>query len=384
MVTYIGYRCGVGTLVCKVVKACPKKVALLIAKVKRALSLPKQYRTITHKALKVMFYSLFTRYVVQRLVMLPFYPAQSFFLKFLPHFRSGNLDRIRENTKKELTSKGYLCKELFLEENGIKYNGMIISHPDTINNGKWVLQATGNAVPIEHVAEQMIDIYCKGNNPVNVLLVNGPGVGKSEGAATPATMGAAQRLGIRFLEERVKAKRIGLVGHSLGGAAIAQAILQHEFKRNIKYCAIFQMTFDRASNIASQLVSNGLFDWGVKKLIQIVGCEMDSVAAVRKLKDLGIPLYIAQLTSDPLSSPVVANDFVSDGVIPRHASLAATVIEEGVISDQNRFIGLNNYNVIYPEHPHNHMAMWHTTAEKICNWCKDEEVLLPKLPMADV
>lgn len=91
------------------------------------------------------------------------------------------------------------------------------------------------------------------------------------------------------------AKSIVLAGYSLGGAAIGLAVLKHEFKPNVDYLAIRMMTFDRLSHIVKELQG-----WLPGKIIDWFGCEMDSVAASKKLQDEGIHEIILQGGQDEI------------------------------------------------------------------------------------
>ena len=145
-----------------------------------------------------------TRWAVQRLIMIPLYPAQSSLVKlFIPQinnkilniqFRTAALDVKRVKMAEHLSKKGLIIRHVCLEKNGAKLSGLIIAHPDHIQNGKWVLQACGNIQPIEQGTDLVAECYHK--EKYNVLLVNNPGVGRSEGTATPDTIGDAQEMGI--------------------------------------------------------------------------------------------------------------------------------------------------------------------------------------------
>lgn len=81
-----------------------------------------------------------------------------------------------------LDASGYESKHIGLKINGVVYSALQITHSD---NKGWVLQATGNGEPIEYSAVFFAKTYK--NMGLNVLLVNGPGVGRSGGRATPSS-----------------------------------------------------------------------------------------------------------------------------------------------------------------------------------------------------
>jgi hypothetical protein len=228
---------------------------------------------------------------------------------------------------------------------------MLVGHKDTINNGNWALQATGNAELIEYgilehpdiqISQQYIaKIYHALN--YNVLMINGPAVGKNQGQATPKSMGDAQQVGISFLETALKAKNIVIAGRSLGGAAIGQAILQHEFKKDVNYLAVSQMSFDSASNICGKTIGqiSSRLEWIVEKLVQFVGCEMDSVAAAKKLQKLDIVQVVIQASHRRIPEGELPHpeDFQTDGPIQSKSSLGHALIEQK-ITDKKVFICL--------------------------------------------
>jgi alpha/beta superfamily hydrolase len=280
------------------------------------------------------------RYGVQRLIMAPLYPAQNSLVKYIfgshVSIDEASSDQERRWSASSLKRDGFVVRHVSLEKNGARYSGMLVGRKDKIQNGKWVLQATGNLEPIETSAKQFAKLYAQCG--FNTLLINGPGVCRSKGEADPKTMGEAQALGLSFLETAIKAKKIVISGRSLGGAATSQAILQHTFKKDVKYLVMRQMTFDRASTICSKIVESAvpLLSGFAKFLVQWSGCEMDSVEASKKLSKLGIKEVIVQNGNRHVHSFEVPKpeDFASDGVIPADASLGKALVSEGVTKNK--------------------------------------------------
>ena len=160
---------------------------------------------------KALFYTTTIRYILQRMVMTSLYPAQSRIFKYLfPVLSAEKLNLFKEKKLKKL-DENWIYQDVILEKNGTRYHGILIGCKDTINNRKWVLQATGNAEPIAKIYKEY---------DYNTLMINGPCVGNSQGQATPKSMGDAQQVGISFLEKFVEAKNIVIAGRSLGGAVI--------------------------------------------------------------------------------------------------------------------------------------------------------------------
>lgn len=284
-----------------------------------------------------------TKYTVQRLIMAALYPGQSRIITFflglaIPAASSRGIDLERANVAKVLQNGGYV-RHVVLEKNGVRYSGLMMGHHNTIHNGNWVIQATGNLEFIEHSAVGMAATY-QGYG-YNTLMINGPAMGRSQGHATPDSIADAQVVGIEFLETAVRARKLVLAGRSLGGAAIGQAILKHHFKKDVDYLVVRQMTFDRVSNICAEHV--GILGRLARRLVEWTGLEMDSVAASRRLQELGIREVIVQASTRPLKAGTVPAeaDFTGDGPIPASGSLGYHLVKEGV-TDQKVFYCLPN------------------------------------------
>jgi hypothetical protein len=228
--------------------------------------------------------------LVGRIAMLVVYPAQYVF----PDARINVMRSVIERRFHE--TRDFVMREVVLEKGGQKYTGVMLGDQANIGNGKWAIFAPGNCTTIEEQIARNINPYLDAG--YNVLLVNGPGVGKSEGYATVERLGDAQEVGIAFLEEAVRAKRIVMAGHSLGGAAIGLAAMKHEFREDVNYLAMRMMTFDRLTHLVKKIQSNV-----AGKAIGWVGCEMDSVAASKKFQDLGIHEVVFQAENDEIMIP---------------------------------------------------------------------------------
>lgn len=307
------------------------------------------------------------KYVTQRIVMTPLYPAQSRIVKYFEKcLASEALDSHKKEMLEDMISQGFEVKEVVLQKNGVNYSGILAGHKDHIGNGQWIIQATGNCAPIEYAFNRYAERYSQIG--FNTLLINGPAVGHSEGQAKPHTMGGAQEIGISYLETAVQAKKIVMAGSSLGGAAMGQAVLQHEFKPNVRYLSVRQMTFDCSSNICAKIIAASFprLEWLVKKLVQW-SCEMDSVAASQRLQELGIKEVIIQSSVREFAEGEIpsVDDFGSDGVIHAEASLAAKLVQQGIV-DHKMFIGLR-----YADH--NSESAIFATADAVSQFFKEKD-----------
>lgn len=227
--------------------------------------------------------------LVGKIVMWNVLPAQ---------LRSNReVDGIRKKLVQSVFKKDVIVRHVSLGKNGIKYRGILVGLKENILNGNWAMLAVGNNIAVEHSLPE--EIYPFIAAKFNILLINEPNVGRSEGPATVENMGHSQDVGISFLESAIKAKRIALCGFSIGGASLGKGVLMHTFRENIKYIVVRMMTFDRLSRIAENVmgfIGKGVIHW--------LDYEMDSVAASKKLMDLGIPEVVIQADKDEVMSGI--------------------------------------------------------------------------------
>jgi len=132
------------------------------------------------------------------------------------------------------------------------------------------------------------------------------------------TMGDAQEIGMTYLETVIKAHKIAFAGRSLGGAAVGIAVLEHQFKEEVNYIVVPQMTFSRTTDICAvnawKMTGSATIVRIVRWLVKWTGLEMDSVAVARKLRDLHIREIIIQGTERDEVMPLGARlaEFVED------------------------------------------------------------------------
>ncbi len=265
------------------------------------------------------------RYVFQRLAMAALYPAQSSILKscILPEMKTEALDIARMHVP-----PNSIVRHIKLVKDGISYSGLLMGSPGTIENGKWVLQATGNAQPVEYCQFYFQSYQIVG---YNLLMINGPGVGRSEGTATAESLGYPQEIALSYLEQVIQATRVVLSGFSLGSGAISQAIKEHEFQfETTKYLVIQQMTFDSTANVAHKFLTHrntcctSCLAPIAKCIIQWTGLNVDNTDASRRLSELGIPEVIIQAGNSA--------EFQHDGIIPIEAAHARRVLQESLVA----------------------------------------------------
>lgn len=153
--------------------------------------------------------------LIDRIVMLMVCPAQ--------RWPKWKVDELRFQMKTVIDSGRPLCqvregevvREVVLEKDGAQFAGLMIGTQETLQNGKWVLHATGNDTTYESFTlyGTMQPFLANG---FNVLMVNDPGVGVNQQLGTVEGLGDAQEVGLTFLETALEAKKIILSGHSLG------------------------------------------------------------------------------------------------------------------------------------------------------------------------
>ncbi len=334
----------------------------------------KAYRT-TLVGLKILLPIIALRYILQRLLMIVLYPAQSRLMeKFgdssllkenltrnrlsATHWKSGTkcsyLYNDETKTWQEEQSDhsfNYVYRNLVFKQNDHLLNGIIISSEANMGNGNWVLQATGNGEPIENTFGNLINFY--ESMGLNLLMINGPGVGSSEGEATPETMRNAQEMGLKFLEEAIHAKKIVIAGRSLGGAVIGEVISKHVFKPEIQYLVIRLMSFSCFSNVVGYYFKkicqnflpfcndnsplSFLLIWIGSRITTFLGLEIDGLAGSQSLlSQQSIKEVIVQSGKGEGIKDLqeMKNNIKYDGVIPIEHSLAWNLIEKGIIHNK--------------------------------------------------
>jgi len=310
---------------------------------KKWFDVAKKIVTLIPRIIVLGLYDL-TRYAVQRLIMFIVCPAQSQeAMKELLKLDYWDLRKRRQDLKDN--NPNYFVKHVALECKGVLYSGLLIGNRSNISNGQWALQAIGNSSLIELDGMDYAQFYENCN--FNTLLINGPNVGDSKGRSTPDSIADAQEVGIKFLEG-INARKIIIAGHSLGGAAIRKAICQHNFPQSDKqllekrYLVINQMTFNRLSEVAKNLIGKPLIiRWLFEKIIRWAGCEIDTSDASKKLKELGIKEITVQAGSD-----MVVKD---DGIISSAASLAFHQLQLDPENQENiSFLFLNPQEYKFP------------------------------------
>lgn len=241
------------------------------------------------------------KYLIGRFIMYQVYAAQKYSAKEIYALRQRVLKKLEDPDNQDM-----IIREIFLERDGVKYNGLIVANKQTIANKKWALFAPGRLTTIEQsFLKNYEEPYFKAG--YNLVMINGPNVGLSQGTATPETLGQAQELGINFIETALKANRIVISGHSLGAAAISWAIQHHHFKSLKNYLAMQLMTFSNLTQVAHKHVGTL-----AKNAVSWLGYEMSPTKASKKLEAHSIPGVVFEGGRDEIMSGISLADGLKD------------------------------------------------------------------------
>lgn len=232
-------------------------------------------------------------------------------------------------------------KRITIEVDGRKIDAMIVGKASTLNQGRWMIAANGNAQFYEDRLSSdstFRQILSAVNS--NAIVVNYPGVGSSSGLASRQALAKAYRAVLSFLEDAEKgigAKQIIGWGLSIGAGVQGDALNQHRLDKNIKYVFIKDRTFSDLSTVA------GMLTFKISKfLIKILGWDINNVESSKKLQ---APKIITQSTKIDIGKyKEIANssEIIDDGVIPAQASLAKALLEDKKCQKKNKiFVGMS-------------------------------------------
>lgn len=335
-----------------------KKPLLAILPQLRSIPLSRLQWRVGQLALFMIIGLPIARYIASRLAMIGIYPAQSKIVRNGPrivHYIASRFNISFMRTALDLdtlvsiaselmpkmistnnVSRDILIRHVVLENKGVKYHGVLYGGRDTLLNKQWVCYSLGNGMVADRVVQQIGRNYSSAG--FNTLVMDGPGVGRSEGHAVPETMGDAVEVGLQYLEKELQAERIALIGFSLGGAMLGQAIKGHAFQDATEYKVAQENTFSRTSDFAALFFGKTLGKWIVGQL----GLEMDSVQASQQLSSKGIQEYVighsisSKDYNNPLDNgePGWENDPTGDGVIPGRVALGKVLKKENITENK--------------------------------------------------
>jgi hypothetical protein len=251
-------------------------------------------------------------------------------------------DLMRFSSAQDLMEQKFTVIRLTLEdEDGIRYDSILSGKIEHIIAGKFVFRLGGNNETYER--SFLEETLLNDSGDFATFQSNGPGVGRSQGRPSYASMIECARLGLRFLEslsEHYREHRKGekgkivLKGFSLGNGVLSEVLRWYNLNTSDNDYLVYSInTFSRLSDVPSgfvgQCVENYLLRRAAEKICFVVDrlfrwakFDFDAVWAARRLSRLGICQTIMQ-ASIPDGEKLIA---VDDGVISADASLLSHVI----------------------------------------------------------
>ncbi len=265
------------------------------------------------------------KHLVQRAVMIAVHPGQNW-IRLM-----SSEERKSAKTQEQFLLKMHrehpdVVKPIVLKKNGVEYSGWMLTNPKNTAKGNWILQGVQSYQTAEDAVYDILMNDTHINPEFNVLVMNPPGVGHSQGTSTPETLGEVQELALTFLEEPMQAKNIAMIGRSLGGAGMGVATLNHTFKTDsINYVSIPQLTFGSLAHLSQEMMRTmaPCLTTIAFPLIRSIGFKMDAVEGFRRLAELDIPVCVINRKNS-------TGEYIHDDVIPAIATLGAKLESLGL------------------------------------------------------
>lgn len=206
-------------------------------------------------------------------------------------------------------------KRLSIDVNGDKIDLMIVGKEKEFYKRKVILFPLGRNECYEYKI-----LHAKGFKEILekvggiAVVPNYKGVGASKGFPTAKGMVETIRASYKFIEDRLQAKEIVTIAHSIGCAIDAEVLLKHPLKQDIKYTFIRRSGFSSYAEAAETYITKkagkpfGLLAYG---LVRLFGWNVSTLSSSLELKEKEI---IIQSMKD--------GRIVHDGVVGKEASLA--------------------------------------------------------------
>lgn len=237
------------------------------------------------------------------------------------------------------TSK-FKMKRVSIVVRGLTIDALIVGTPETLKKDRWTLFAFGNGELFELLLSfdrsllPLID-----NLKTNAVLFNYPGVGDSQGFPNRKLMAKVERALLQFLEDSengVGAKEIIMWGHSIGGAAQAEAIEGYPFKQGIKHLFVKSRSFTTLRETVLYLTGSNALGF----LVSFTGWNVSSVKSSTQLQK---PELLLQTVKGITSYTDLSHnklEISSDGVVDAKASLGAYLISNCQQNRNKYFLGM--------------------------------------------
>lgn len=161
----------------------------------------------------------------------PKYYMQKSYLKSLhaqtygSHIDKEALDRLRGLVAQALQDSLMDVDRISLEKDGIHYDALTVRQAEETQD--WCLFVQDREAPMELHLEDL-SLRCQ-EQGLNLLIVNGPNLGRSEGSVKKKTFGQATEAAMQYLEQEVRAKKVALLADGFGAAKLCAAVSSHFF-----------------------------------------------------------------------------------------------------------------------------------------------------------
>ncbi len=212
-------------------------------------SLVSRVKKVTILALKILIFpwglmSLFRNWLENIALSKFLYPKA---------FSEKEYEIRKGNTKRKSLPLDWKIRPICLESDGVKYSGYTLQNYPA--SKQWIVYCPGNATIVENTFYLFKYFHKHG---YNLLVVNGPGAGRSESTPTMDRMVDAQLTALHYARSMLRARTIVPVGTSLGAALMGRAtrlfVEEYPESHNIPFI-IRSMTFSSTATIASVLAT---------------------------------------------------------------------------------------------------------------------------------
>jgi hypothetical protein len=262
-------------------------------------------------------------------------PSSSYF------FNEYDEKHILEERSKIPADQNWIYKRFAVKCDEIVIDAVMAVKPQTLFNERWMLVSNGNNEFYEKkILTGFIQEFAAKIN-ANIIFYNYPGVANSIGVPSRSCLNRSYRAMLKFLEDDVNgvgAKQIIGYGFSMGGGVQADALLDHDLKKNIKYLFIKDRTFSSLS-----LVTKYFKNTFLSILVNFMNWEMDCLLSSKLLDTNEIIIQTTNLAS--CQEIFNSQSICHDGIIASEASLAKTLFE-----NRNKFKGKKVFIGVDGEH----------------------------------
>lgn len=248
--------------------------------------------------------------------------------------------QLRNKFSQNLDDKdSWKYKRFTVGVDGYLIDAMVMCKPETLTNGRWVLDSNGNMGLYEGklTDNNFKSILSKING--NAIVFNYPGVAVSSGMPGRPAMAKAYNAMLRMLEDQEKgigAKEIIGHGLSIGGGVQGDGLNTHELRKDLNYVFVKIQTFSDFESVVSELMGKTLaflsttFGWNFRSVESSKNLQAPEI--ILQTSDYG--KYTQMTTAD-------SHRIIDDGVIGANPSLAKVLLEDDECPKDNKlFIGI--------------------------------------------